>query len=216
MVAGGGGEAGPAAVERGGRPPRLAAGPLAAARVAAAAGRPPGGAEDENLLEEAVQGLLHRPAAGPAVRPLQDQPPAQAAKAVAPPPPGASSRLGGRLRGPGGAVFPRVGPRSPAFCLPAAGTAAPSPGDPRELTAGDANPKMVSVRVVRLSADGERVKLLAALAVTSDRGWGGLEWEATAFRTSCRLSREALKSPRSSVSKGKAESLGLRDPFVFH
>ncbi|CAM9259818.1 unnamed protein product, partial [Bubo scandiacus] len=60
-------------------PPRPAGRP-AAAWAAAAAG--PGGAEDEDLAEEALQGLLHRPAARPALRLLQDQPPAQAAEAV--------------------------------------------------------------------------------------------------------------------------------------
>lgn len=83
MVAGGGaaryGEPGPAAAAVRGGPPQRPAGPPAAVRAAAV----PRGAEDENVAEEALQGLLHRPAAGPAVRVLQDQPPAQAEEAVA-------------------------------------------------------------------------------------------------------------------------------------
>lgn len=131
----GGGEAGPAAVvgpaavERGGRPPRLAAGPLAAARVAAAAAGSPGGAEDENLPEEAVQGLLHRPAAGPAVRPLQDQPPAQAAKAVAPPPPGASPGWEGGCGAPEGRRSPRRA-SEPCLLPPRRWDRCPFPGWP--------------------------------------------------------------------------------------
>lgn len=87
VVAGGGGaarggEPGPAAAAaawvRGGRPPRPA-GRAAAARAAGVRR----GAEDENRAEEALQGLLHRAAAGTALHLLQDQPPAQAAEAVA-------------------------------------------------------------------------------------------------------------------------------------
>lgn len=71
-------EPGPVAVVRGGRPPRPAGTPVSC-RAAAAARR---GAEEQNVAEEALQGLLHGPAAGPALRALQNQPPAQAAAAV--------------------------------------------------------------------------------------------------------------------------------------
>lgn len=59
-----------------------AAGRAAAARAAAAAAA--GRAEDEDGAEEALQGLLLRPAARAALRVLQEQPPAQAAQGVAP------------------------------------------------------------------------------------------------------------------------------------
>lgn len=100
QLAGGGGAAavrrrGLGAVARGGRPPGPARRPGAA--------RPPAArrwVEDEDDAAEALQGLLRGAPPRPALRLLQEQPPAQAAEAVAPRPlPGGASPRKGPLWG---------------------------------------------------------------------------------------------------------------------
>lgn len=77
-------------------PAAVAGAPRAAGRAAAAAAAA-GRAEDADGAEEALQGLLHRPAARAGLRVLQEQPPAQAAQGVARP--GPRRALSGRRSG---------------------------------------------------------------------------------------------------------------------